>query len=68
MSDTRIEAVIQNLSSLIISHSRLTASEQYSPRANVDDSDAAIEENKKWVRELRDIRERFENLVTGLIE
>jgi hypothetical protein len=46
---------------------RLTASEQYSPRQNPDQSDEIIKENLQWVKELRDIRMRFENLVTGIL-
>jgi hypothetical protein len=65
--DERIEAVINNLSSLIYYHSTLTAHEQYSPGQNPDSSDELIEEHKKWIKELREIREKFENLVTGLI-
>ncbi len=68
MNDERIQAVINNLSSLILQHSRLVASEQYCPSPNVDGSDEAIAEHKKWVGELREIRRRFENLVTGIIE
>lgn len=68
MSDPRITAVIDNLSSLIVYHARMTASEQYAPSRTSDDSDDSIKENKEWVKELRDIRRRFENLVTGVLE
>jgi hypothetical protein len=49
-------------------HHRLLASEQHCPRPDADQSDEYIEENKRWVTELRDIRHRFENLVTGVVE
>jgi hypothetical protein len=67
MSDPRITAVLDNLTSLIVSHAGLTAVEQYMPSQNPDDSDDVIKEHQKWVKELRDIRERFENLVTGIL-
>lgn len=66
MRDERIVAVIDNLSSLIVHHAGLTAREQYSPGMDADASDERIEHHKRWVKELREIRERFENLVTGL--
>lgn len=65
--DKRIGEVIDNLSSLIRHHAGLTAAEQYAPRADADASDDYIKENERWVKELRDIRERFENLVTGML-
>jgi hypothetical protein len=67
MTDERITAVIDNLSSLILSNARLVASEQYSPGPSPDDSDEKIRERSKWVTELRAIRERFENLITGML-
>ena len=67
MPDERITKVIDNLSSLILSHAGLTAREQYSPSRTPDASDEFITEHKEWVRELRDIRKRFEDLVTGII-
>lgn len=66
--DERIIMVIDNLSSLILFHAGLTASEQYMPNQNADASDDTIKQHKEWVTELRAIRERFENLVTGIIE
>ena len=45
----------------------MTAAEQYSPGPMSDESDEYIAEHKKWVKELREIREKFENLVTGII-
>ncbi len=66
--DERIQAVIDNLSSLIVHHARLMASEQYNPGYDADRSDDYIKDHKKWVDELRDIRRRFEDLVTGAIE
>lgn len=68
MSDPRITAVIENLSSLIVHHAGLMASEQYQPGRDADRSDDAIKAHREWVKELRVIRERFENLVTGMIE
>ena len=65
--DERITAVLDNLTSLIVYHAGLTAHEQYRPGVDADASDDAIKAHKEWVKELRDIRERFENLVTGIL-
>lgn len=68
MRDERITTIIDNLSSLIVHHAGLTAAEQYRPGYDPDRSDDIIRANSEWVKELRDIRQRFENLVTGVIE
>jgi len=68
MKDPRIITVIDNLSSLIVHHAGLTACEQYNPGRDPDASDDVIKTHQEWVRELRAIRERFENLVTGMLE
>jgi hypothetical protein len=68
MTDERVKAVLDNLSSLIVSHAGMTAREQYAPNRTADDSDDYIQAHTEWVRELRDIRHRFENLITGLID
>lgn len=65
--DKRIGEIVDGLSSLIRHHAGLMASEQYAPSRTPDESDAYIQEHEKWVKELRDIRERFENLVTGML-
>lgn len=67
MSDPRVTAVLNNLTDLIVSHAGMTAREQYSPSVDVDSSDESIKYHQNWVKELRDIRERFENLVTGIL-
>jgi len=67
MVDQRIEAVVNNLSSLILDHAKLMASEQHAPSRTSDSSDEYIAEHKKWVKELREIRARFEDLVTGVV-
>lgn len=64
--DERIVAVLDNLTSLIVFHASLLASEQHSPRSDADRSDEIIKEEREWVKELRAIRERFENLVVGI--
>ena len=68
MKDARITAVLENLSGLIVHHAGLMASEQYVSSSNADRSDDVIKQHREWVKELRAIRERFENLVTGMIE
>jgi hypothetical protein len=68
---TRQEAVAQVLDGLqwlIIHHAGQTAAEQYVSSRHADASDDFIKENKEWVKKLREIRDDFENLVTGLIE
>ena len=67
MRDDRIDTVLSGLTSLIVNHANMTAREQYCPGADADGSDDRIRYHKEWVTELRSIRERFENLVTGLI-
>jgi len=68
MKDERCQQVTDLLSSLIMYHAKLLASEQYCPRPDADQSDDYMAENKRWIKELRDIRQRFENLVTGVVE
>ncbi len=63
----RAQLAIDVLSSLIISNARMLASEQYNPGTDVDTSDDFAKERKLWVDELRSIRERLENLVTGVV-
>lgn len=67
MSDSRIEQVVDLLSSLILTHAGMTAREQYCPGRDPDGSDELIRARTEWVRELRDIRQRVENLVTGIL-
>lgn len=68
MRDPRIHLVIDTLSSLIVEHAGLMAGEQHAPNRTPDQSDEYIKEHQDWVKELRDIRQRFENLVTGMLE
>lgn len=63
----RVQAIVDLLSSLIIRHSGMLASEQHNPRPDADASDEYMKENARWIKELRDIRERLENLVTGVV-
>jgi len=65
--DERVVAIVDNLSSLIRSHAGMLASEQYMPSVDADTSDDRMREHTHWVKELREIRERFENLVTGTV-
>lgn len=68
MNDERVTRVMNDLSSLIVSHAGMTATEQYRPRGDADASDEYTKEHKAFVTELRAIRQRFENLITGIIE
>ena len=60
--------VLNGLTELIIQHSGMTAAEQYMPSRTADQMDEYVESHKKWVVELREIRRRFENLITGIID
>ena len=53
------------LSGLILSNGRMLGSEQHNPRPNADASDDYMAERTRVMKELRDIRERLENLITG---
>ena len=59
--------VLGHMNALILSASKVVASEQYAPSPNPDESDEKIKERKEFVREMREIRERFENLIAGVI-
>lgn len=65
--DPRVERILNDLTSLIVSHAGMCAREQYSPSPDADSSDEYVQEHQEWVRELRDIRERLENLFTGVL-
>ena len=65
-NDARVTAILDNLSSLIVSHGGMLAAEYYAPSKTDDDSDEYIRAREEWIRELRAIRERFENLVAGV--
>ncbi len=69
MSDGRSKAqeAIGILSELILSHSLSLAQEQRGPGYTADSSDEYMAARKEWIKELRDIRERLENLVTGVV-
>lgn len=70
MIETREEAVrsiLSGLQYLIQNHATCAASEQYAPVYQGDISDDTIREHKEWVKELRSLREKFEDLVTGLL-
>ena len=62
----RILAVLGHMDVFIIRASLMVASEQYAPGPSPDESDEKIKK-KEFVRGMREIRERFENLMTGII-
>lgn len=66
MTDERVMRILNDLSSLIASHSGMLAREMYRPCPGPDESDEFIRDKIEFVTELRDIRERFENVVTGI--
>lgn len=63
-----VEAILDGFQYLIMTKRTIVGREQYSPSCNADDSDDIIEDGLKRVKELRDMRERFETLMTGGIE
>jgi hypothetical protein len=65
--DERIQKAVDLLSSLILTHSRMLASEQHNALPNQDSSDEYMTERARWIKELRAIRERLETLVTGVV-
>ena len=65
--DVREEAkrAVDILSGLILSNGRMLGAEQHNPRADVDASEEFMMDRTRIIKELRDIRERLENLITG---
>lgn len=68
MPDPRVKQVLDNLSDLIITHATTAAMVQYRPSSDPDRDDATERQNKAFVKELRSIRERFEDLMTGILD
>lgn len=66
--DEAVTQVLEGFQWLIMHHARATASEQYAPSHTPDESDDYIKEHKEWVEHLRTMREKFESLVTGILE
>ena len=58
---------VDNLSQLIRQHLLEAAYQQYTPDYDVDKVDAIIADGQKKAKELRRIREEFENIITGII-
>jgi len=71
MNKNSIEAsnkiIIDTLSDLIISHLLNAAYEQYTPSNDPDKMDSIIADGKQKAKELRRLREEFENISTGII-
>lgn len=60
--------VIDTLSSLITAHLLRAAYEQYTPSSDPDKMDSIIADGQKKAKELRRLREEFENISTGIID
>ena len=58
---------VDNLSQLIRQHLIEAAYQQYTPSSDPDKSDSIIADGQKKAKELRRIREEFENVTTGII-
>ena len=71
MNKTSIEIsnkrVIKHLSNLITAHLLNAAYEQYTPSSDPDKMDSIIADGQKKAKELRRLREEFENISTGII-
>jgi hypothetical protein len=64
--DERVAAVLEGLTSLIVSNSHSIGSEQHMPGADADRSDDLIAMQTKTVSKLRELRQQFEDLVAGV--
>lgn len=58
---------VDNLSQLIRQHLLEAAYQQYTPDQSPDKMDSIIADGQKKAKELRRIREEFENITTGII-
>lgn len=58
---------VNNLSQLIRQHLIDAAYQQYTPDNDPDKMDSTIADGKKKVKELRRLREEFEDITTGII-
>lgn len=58
---------VYNLSQLIRQHLIDAAYQQYTPDHDADKMDSVIADGQKKAKELRRIREEFENITTGII-
>lgn len=58
---------VDNLSRLIRQHLIEAAYQQYTPSSDPDKSDSIIADGQKKAKELRRLREEFENITTGII-
>ena len=58
---------VDNLSQLIRQHLIDAAYQQYTPSDDPDKMDSIIADGQKKAKELRRIREEFENITTGII-
>ena len=59
--------VVDSLSTLIRQHLIDAAYQQYTPSNDPDKMDSTIADGQKKAKELRRIREEFENITTGII-
>jgi hypothetical protein len=62
------EMIVNGLSTLITQYLLSAAYEQYTPNNDADKMDSVIADGQKKAKELRRIREEFENVITGIIE
>ena len=58
---------VDNLSQLIRQHLIEAAYQQYTPSSDPDKADSIIADGQRKAKELRRLREEFENITTGII-
>lgn len=66
-TDNVVKAVVQGLDELIMQNLRGVAQQQYFPVANPDDMDDRIKQGKEHAKELRRLRQEFEDLCAGVL-
>lgn len=65
--NTDTNEVVHLLSDQILAVARSVAAEQHCPGGNADHSDEKIKQGQEKLRALRDLRERYEVIMTGVI-
>lgn len=61
------ESIVNGLSQLIRVHLLNAAYQQYTPDSDPDKSDSTIADGQEKAKKLRQMREDFENITTGIV-
>jgi hypothetical protein len=67
MHHPEVFTVIEGLSKLVFHELTTCASEQKAPMHEADQMDSIIRDSKDKAKVLRELREEFENVMTGII-